>query len=88
MTIECRINILCLSVGLLFVCAVAQANAVMKAHNEKMASLLLDEDPAARHKPVHMGDALPVGSPAAETSALMDELKAETDAALEDAPEN
>lgn len=56
----------------------SQANAVMKAHNEKMASLLLDEDPAARHKPVHMGDALPVGSPAAETSALMDELKAET----------
>ena len=54
----------------------------------EMASLLLDEDPAARHKPVHMGDALPVGSPAAETSALMDELKAETDAALEDAPEN
>ena len=58
-----------------------QANAVMKAHNEKMAKLLLDEDPAARHKPVHMGSTLPQNT--ATTSALMDELKAETQEALE-----
>jgi hypothetical protein len=39
-----------------------------------MASLLLDEDPAARHKPAHMGDSsrLPSG-----TLALRDELNAE-----------
>ena len=53
----------------------------MKAHNEKMAALLLDEDPAARHKPAHMGNALPQS--AAATSELMDELKAETQDALE-----
>jgi hypothetical protein len=57
-----------------------QANAVMKAHNEKMASLLLDEDPAARHKPAHMSSTLPQN--AATTAALMDELKAETQEAL------
>ena len=52
----------------------------MKAHNEKMASLLLDEDPAARHKPAHMGIAMPQN--VAATSALMDALKAETQEAL------
>lgn len=54
---------------------------MMKAHNEKMASLLLDEDPAARHKPAHMGSTVPQN--VAMTSALMDELKAETQEALE-----
>lgn len=49
----------------------------MKAHNEKMASLLLDEDPAARHKPAHMGSKVPQNI--ATTNALMDELKTETD---------
>lgn len=53
---------------------------MMKAHNEKMASLLLDEDPAARHKPAHMSSTLPQN--AATTAALMDELKAETQEAL------
>lgn len=52
----------------------------MKAHNEKMASLLLDEDPAARHKPAHMGSAMPQN--VAATSALMDALHAETQEAL------
>ena len=57
-----------------------QANALMKAHNEKMASLLLDEDPSARHKPAHMGKLegdLDPGSAASTSMQLMDELKAE-----------
>ena len=31
-----------------------QTNALMKAHNEKLATLLLDEDPDARLKAAHM----------------------------------
>ena len=31
----------------------SKANAIMKAHNEKLASLLLEENPEARLKPAH-----------------------------------
>eukprot|EP01052_Picozoa_sp_SAG31_P022807 SAG31_NODE_1835_length_7130_cov_6.218746_4_plen_78_part_00 len=31
----------------------SKANAIMKAHNEKLASLLLEENPDSRLKPAH-----------------------------------
>ena len=31
----------------------SKANAIMKAHNEKLASMLLEENPESRLKPAH-----------------------------------
>ena len=54
----------------------SQANALMKTHNEKMATLLLDEDPKARSQPHHM--AATPGSAAAEISQLAAEVVEES----------